>query len=392
MVAGADTGIVKSSNAVSVVQLRRSATFVDIVVNNKKLSVLLDSGAEDTLISTKQARLFGLRVNPLESNEVRYVGANGLDCVIDGWTVVEARVGQYMFHQRCVVIRDLSNPVLLGCDALINHGFVLNFETKTVSVGRVVLRMRLVKEQSATSLTASSRIELKPQQWHCAMVNVPTSFTDCLVESVALRDVRCLEGLVEARDGRLPLFLFNQKRFPVVIEKGKFLGNVESVNVKAVSSVKQSAPLKRLPVKARKSVKIYDKLKPNERKALDALLDEFDHVFSKSSTDLGHYTKEKFVIDTGDHQPIKVRPHRAPYMQKAEIETMVDEMLAGKIISRSTSGWSSPVVIVKKKDGTSRRLIWLVDIGRWHWTSCLRRKLRSSRRLGNTSSRDFRLV
>ena len=92
MVAGADTGIVKSSNAVSVVQLRRSATFVDIVVNNKKLSVLLDSGAEDTLISTKQARLFGLRVNSLESNELRYVGANGLDCVIDGWTVVEVRV------------------------------------------------------------------------------------------------------------------------------------------------------------------------------------------------------------------------------------------------------------------------------------------------------------
>ena len=60
------------------------------------------------------------------------------------------------------------------------------------------------------------------------------------------------------------------------------------------------------------------------------------------------------TVETGDSLPINVRPYRTSPSEKIIIDTEVDKMIKNNVISPSRSPWASPVVLVTKKDGTTR--------------------------------------
>src|SRR5690606_9483965 len=60
------------------------------------------------------------------------------------------------------------------------------------------------------------------------------------------------------------------------------------------------------------------------------------------------------TINTGDSRPIRQRSYRHSLSERQTIQQHVSDMLRDGVIEESTSPWTSPVVLVKKKDGSIR--------------------------------------
>ena len=89
-----------------------------------------------------------------------------------------------------------------------------------------------------------------------------------------------------------------------------------------------------------------------DNKELGQLLARYEAIFQTPTT-LPPLRKHNHHIILGPgSNPINVRPYRYPNIQKNEIERAVKEMLAIGIIRPSSSSFSSPVLLVKKKDGS----------------------------------------
>ncbi|KAE9584832.1 putative nucleotidyltransferase, Ribonuclease H [Lupinus albus] len=87
---------------------------------------------------------------------------------------------------------------------------------------------------------------------------------------------------------------------------------------------------------------------------LSSLLHTYKHVFL-SPTGLHPPRIQNHTIPLQEGAPpVKVHPYRYPHSQKEQIEKMIKEMLDQGIIQPSTSPYSSPILLVKKKDGDWR--------------------------------------
>ncbi|KAL4284928.1 hypothetical protein GQ457_16G014540 [Hibiscus cannabinus] len=88
--------------------------------------------------------------------------------------------------------------------------------------------------------------------------------------------------------------------------------------------------------------------------AMQQILDEFADVFAKPHGLPPSRSIDHAVTLFPQSSPVKVRPYRYPHFQKQEIEKLVADMLREGIIQPSNSPYSSPVLLVRKKDGTWR--------------------------------------
>ena len=87
---------------------------------------------------------------------------------------------------------------------------------------------------------------------------------------------------------------------------------------------------------------------------LGQVLNQYQHVFSKTDTDLGRTGLEKHFIPTGDARPRRLPPRRAPIHMREVVDQQVQEMLDQGVVEPCYSPWAAPLVLVKKKDGSTR--------------------------------------
>ena len=95
-------------------------------------------------------------------------------------------------------------------------------------------------------------------------------------------------------------------------------------------------------------------LSTGEQYELAKTLIRYEDIFVGPDGTLGKTNVVKHEILTGDSRPIKHAPRRVGPHQQEIIQTEVDKMLSAGVIAPSESPWASPVVIVRKKDGSVR--------------------------------------
>ena len=93
-------------------------------------------------------------------------------------------------------------------------------------------------------------------------------------------------------------------------------------------------------------------MEEHQKKALEDLVQEFSNVFSTGKQDLGRTDWVYHSIYTGNQAPIKQAPRRLPIHYKQEVGQLLEEMQSQGVIEPSHSPWASPVVMVRKKDGS----------------------------------------
>jgi hypothetical protein len=95
-------------------------------------------------------------------------------------------------------------------------------------------------------------------------------------------------------------------------------------------------------------------LSRKEAQALEELIADYQDVFEIKSGDHRRIEKVYHRIDTGYARAICQPPRRLLLAKQAEVNNTLEDMKRQGVIEESDSPWSSPLMLVQKKDGSLR--------------------------------------
>ena len=142
----------------------------------------------------------------------------------------------------------------------------------------------------------------------------------------------------------------NHRPEPLQLHAGQSIGVLEVVHL---AEAPASAPPSSTHPISPCQPPLPENLSPLQQQQLNELFKEFQDVFSQGDNDLGNTPLLKHGIET--HGPPLRQPYRRqnPAVRREEM-TQVQQMLSSNVIRPSNSPWASPVVMVRKKDGSLR--------------------------------------
>ncbi len=77
-------------------------------------------------------------------------------------------------------------------------------------------------------------------------------------------------------------------------------------------------------------------------------------MFSLEDEDRGETSLAEMSINTSDSTPKRIPARRMPLAVRREVSKQLKDMQRVGVVQPSASPWSSPVVMVKKKDGSQQ--------------------------------------
>lgn len=375
-----------------------SGLFIDCRLCSVNIPLLLDTGASKTIISKEAYNCIPEEVRPPVLRDEacpKLELADGTPLETLGCVLAPIELGGVKVEHG-VIVAAIKDPGILGLDFLKKHNCQVDLGTGSLTimgqqvsgVGISATRVHKVSVQDEWLVPGRSEVIVPGFTDTCLevseiLVGASFPFEEKHQLKVAATLSDCSDGQVE-----VPVRILNPNDEDVLIHRGTVVGQAEAVkevvsilqtekeNVEALRKVEiqqcktneSSRPddsIGHINSEGHLDVKIPDhlanlyesgceNLTESERIQYCNLLMRYQSAFAKDNLDLGQTDIVEHTIETGDAAPIKQRARRTPLAFKGEEEKEVKKMLEKGVIRESTSPWASPVVLVKKRDSTTR--------------------------------------
>ena len=345
-----------------------------IDIEGESMLALIDTGASTSCLSPDVYHSLKLEKSyPLQKTDVGYIKGVGDNSVkVLGVATVPIVIAGTKIDHSFMVLEGMKISLILGMDFITDHGVVLNFRDQEMTLhGSMTVAPIIMPENADVEVRIKRYIVLPPRAEIVLPVEV-TSLTGKIPPPIGLISPRtdlvecwnvvAAAAVVSITNGNTSCRILNPTNDHISLVPGTVIGTLESI---AAIHTEEEAPVvaTATPSDSESHNEVLSELgidlsqtelETEQKERLGRFLAENRDVFALNMAELGTTNLCQHEIDTGNHPPITQRPYRVCPEKKEEISRQVDEMLDHGIIRPSFSRWCSPVVLVRKKDGSYR--------------------------------------
>ena len=332
--------------------------------------MLIDTGSTFTLISSNLWKkcVAGSSCISLRKFEEPLVSASNETIQTLGCSTLILQLGSCIVKHSVVVANDLSHECIVGLDFLGSENATINLGTMSLEIHGSKVPLMKDKKYIFCRVAVAETVTI-PSGYEMIL---PGKLVDRKRNLKVLHDNKT--GIMEplqkttrngtlvarvfttSKGNKVPLRVANFSDEDVTLFKNSNVATFEEVQnteVKVANKGLVSTIDKGKRVFEQINIEGGDLSNPQKHR-FEKLVCQYDDIFSRGPNDIGRTSRIQHKIDTGEANPIRQGARRVPFSKEKEIKDQIDEMLSNDIIRPSFSPWAAPVLLVPKKDGSSR--------------------------------------
>ncbi|UYV71576.1 hypothetical protein LAZ67_8003727 [Cordylochernes scorpioides] len=339
--------------------LELKENYIDIKIEGKMTRALVDSGASYSVISER----FRLKLRKImfAETDVTLRVANGKIVRPKGRCTLKLDLNGLQESFEFVVMEDCSHEVILGWNFLKLSRAIIDSADDTL-----FLEKCLFEDTPKNSSPLYSELEYRIEPASIQLIEVASRdipndaivVAECRKELLLERELTAPSSVISLTNNRGKLWVVNWSPYPKLIPQGMHVADSAVIENSQLCTL---ADCNQVETEAEHSedpniseLFIDDSLDESQKEKLRNLLKNYTDIFEFSKRKQFKDVNVKHRINTGDHLPTKQRPYRVAPRERQIIQDEVNKMEKLDIIQPSESPWASPVVLIRKKDGSWR--------------------------------------
>ena len=342
---------------------------VETQYGGRPFRMIVDTGATVNLVRKDWLEV---TADPVEVTPVPILNVTGTTTLMRQQVTLLLELNSYPYAFDFYVADNLPADAILGIDAIVEAGWIIDvFRRCLYHLTHAIPPVPLAPCSHTVVLAyAAADFELPPRTWKRVAVKAEAAMTapggDALLLLTPSPPVQlAVHGaptVMQLCEERPCVLLCNYGIQSLSVESGSPLAIAEVcvLATAGVSPASSTAAQKR--VKSPKVTKVREVFDFAQAQAnwpaldvyrLECLLTRWRQVWDEPEI-VGRTHRWEHRVDTGSAQPIALPMRRVAWVERDTIRAEVDKMRAQNVVVESDSPWSSPPVLVQKKDGTIR--------------------------------------